>query len=404
MEEEPALLDDPMVRYGVPAVLLFIIAMVIQLRRRMQDSSEESILNVGGGEDNADVAADSMGGTSGIETDATDVDPVSEADVSLTNGRHQQAEDILNKALEKEPERHELKLKLLEVFFAARNGESFESQAQDFHDALADESDPMWSRVVTMGAQLCPGSDLFAGDYTEALKEGPEEASSEVEDDFLELEFDIDSVVSAETKEDAPVIETDAADVDPISIACFYMDYGRHQQAEDTLNKALEKQPERHELKLKLLEVFFAARNGESFALQAQDFHDALADESDPMWIKVVTMGAQLCPGSDLFAGESADTLKEDLEEGSSEAGDNLLDFDFDIDSEASAETKQGAPAKDSADTSSDDNILDFDLNSDSTGDATETSSDDAAGLDFDPGDTDETEDSARYKKNKQPF
>ena len=46
MEEEPALLDDPMVRYGVPAVLLFIIAMVLQLRRRMQGGYEESILNV----------------------------------------------------------------------------------------------------------------------------------------------------------------------------------------------------------------------------------------------------------------------------------------------------------------------------------------------------------------------
>jgi len=403
IEEESGFLDDPMVMYSVPAVLLFIIAMVIQLRRRMQDGYEESILNIGGGEDDAGVSADSMGGTSGIETDATDVDPVSEADVSLTNGRHQQAEDILNKALEKEPERHELKLKLLEVFFAAGNREFFELQAQKFHDALGDESDPMWSRVVTMGAQLCPGSDLFAGDSAEALKEDLEEASSEVEDNLLELEFDIDSVVSAETKEDTPVIEIDVADVGPISIACFYMDYGRHQQAEDILNKALEKEPERHELKLKLLEVFFAAGNGESFELQAQDFHDALGDESDPMWSRVVTMGAQLCPGSDLFAGDSAEALKEDLEEATSEVEDDLLELEFDINSVVSAETKEGAPAKDSADTSSDDNILDFDLNSDSTGDATETSSDDD-GLDFDPGDTDETEDSARYKKNKQPF
>jgi len=207
---EPGLLDDPMVMYGgLGVLLLLIIAVVIQRRRKMQDGFEESILNVGGMDDNAGATAESMGGgessmvsdfamsemsgMSGIETDAADVDPVSEADVYLAYGRHQQAEDILREALEKEPDRHEIKLKMLEVFFAARDRESFEQQAQELHDALGDESDPLWAKAVTMGAQLCPGSDLFGGDSAEALKEDLEEGAGDSDDDLLDFDFDIDT-------------------------------------------------------------------------------------------------------------------------------------------------------------------------------------------------------------------
>lgn len=208
--EEPSLLENPMVMYGgLGALLLIIIAVVIQRRRKMQDGFEESILNVGGGDGDAGATAESMGGgessmvsdfamsemsgMSGIEADAADVDPISEADVYLAYGRHQQAEDILNEALEKEPERNEIKLKLLEVFFAAKNRESFEQKAQEFHDALGDESDPMWAKVVTMGGQLCPGSDLFGGGSAEALKEDLQVDASEGDDDLLDFDFDIDS-------------------------------------------------------------------------------------------------------------------------------------------------------------------------------------------------------------------
>jgi pilus assembly protein FimV len=239
-------------------------------------------------------------------------------------------------------------------------------------------------------------------------------------------------------------IETDAADVDPISEADVYLAYGRHQQAEDILNEALEKEPERNEIKLKLLEVFFAAKNRESFEQKAQEFHDALGDESDPMWAKVVTMGGQLCPGSDLFGGDSAEALKEDLQEDVSAGDDDLLDFDFDIDSDsvdtsaadattgdaetdemfaeleaatsgdAATATIEETPAEEdnsldfdmgsdtAAETATDDKAakdnsldfdvssLDFDLDTGSEGDKTEAASDDDGGLDFDLGDVDD--------------
>ena len=329
--EEPSLLDDPMVMYGgLGALLLIIIAVLIQRRRKMQDGFEESILNVEGGNTDAGAIADNMSGgessmvsdfamsemsgMSGIETDAADVDPISEADVYLAYGRHQQAEDILNEALEKEPERNELKLKLLEVYFAAKNREVFEQKAQEFHDALGDESDPMWARVVTMGAQLCPGSDLFGGDSAEALKEDLQVDASEGEDDLLDFDFDID----------ADSVDTSAATGD--------------------------------------------ADTDEMFAELEAATGDVAAPET---------------------AVEEAAAVEEE---------DNSLDFDMDVDmgtetsTEASTEAEEPVATAEVADNSLDFDVssLDFDLDTDAASGEAEVKADDEGGLDFDLGGVEE--------------
>jgi pilus assembly protein FimV len=160
----------------------------------MEGTNESSMVS--------DFAMSEMSGMSGISADAADVDPVSEADVYLAYGRHQQAEEILNEALASDPNRHDVKLKLLEVFFAAKNSDSFEKGAQELHDAIGDESDPLWAKAVTMGQQLCPNSALFGGTTDAAPQEdfsAPAEDSSvsdvaeASEDDLLDFDFDIDS-------------------------------------------------------------------------------------------------------------------------------------------------------------------------------------------------------------------
>ncbi|HHI92254.1 MAG TPA: hypothetical protein ENK04_01895 [Gammaproteobacteria bacterium] len=331
---EPGLLDDPIVLYGgLGVLLLLIIAAVIQRRRKMQDGFEESILNVGDADGNAgattesmnggessmvsDFAMSEMSGMSGIETDAADVDPISEADVYLAYGRHQQAEDILREALEKEPDRHEIKLKMLEVFFAAKDRESFEQQAQELHDALGDESDPMWAKVVTMGTQLCPGSDLFGGDSAEALKEDLEEDAGTGDDDLLDFDFDID----------ADNIDTGTATGD--------------------------------------------AATDEMFAeLEAATGSDAVVEESPVATNDDNSLDFDMDMGSD-----AAETTKAAPAEGGDNTApdDNSLDFDvssldfnLDADTDADGETTATAPVDD-------DGSLDFDL-----GDIDETVVDEA--------------------------
>ncbi len=215
---QPGLLDDPMVMYGGIGLLVLIVGFIVYRKRKASDGFEESILNAGGGgdvgataesmEDSnessmvSDFAMSEMSGMSGIAADAADVDPVSEADVYLAYGRHQQAEEILNEALASDPDRHDVKLKLLEVFFAAKNSDGFEKGAQELHDALGDESDPIWAKAVTMGQQLCPDHSLFGGSSDVAPQEdslGSADESSVAdiaeasEDDLLDFDFDIDS-------------------------------------------------------------------------------------------------------------------------------------------------------------------------------------------------------------------
>jgi len=91
-------------------------------------------------------------------------DTLSEADVYLAYGLHDQCEDLLTKALEERPERNDYRAKLLENYFAAKEKDKFESMAQELHGKLGDTSDKMWVRTVVMGKELAPDNDLFSGD------------------------------------------------------------------------------------------------------------------------------------------------------------------------------------------------------------------------------------------------
>lgn len=225
---EPGLLESPLLMYGgIGVLVLAIVGWIVARRRKMQEGFQESILNVGGegaaGTTNSGIAQSAGGESSmvsdfamseisemnGTQADTSDVDPISEADVYLAYGRHQQAEEIIRAALENAPERNELKLKLLEVFFAAKNAEAFELQAQELHDVLGDESDPLWGKAVTMGSQLCPGNPLFGG-AVQALQEELDVDVSAADEDLLDFDFDLD----ASDPEDAKAKAGDMASAD----------------------------------------------------------------------------------------------------------------------------------------------------------------------------------------------
>lgn len=92
--------------------------------------------------------------------DAHDVDPIAEAEVYMAYGRDAQAEEILKDAIQKDPQRQELKLKLLEIYHGAENMAAFETLASDLY-AKAGPNDPAWSKVVSMGHKLDPNNPLY---------------------------------------------------------------------------------------------------------------------------------------------------------------------------------------------------------------------------------------------------
>jgi pilus assembly protein FimV len=134
-----------------------------------------------------------------------EADPLAEADVYLAYGRYQQAEDLIKDALEKNNEREDLNLKLLEVFMATKNQVAFDEHAQDLLARLENSNHPMWGKVAEMGRELNPGNPLYqAGAAAPAAGEGPESGDGLVEDmDFNMDVFAADGEQSGEPAKEA---------------------------------------------------------------------------------------------------------------------------------------------------------------------------------------------------------
>ena len=89
-------------------------------------------------------------------------DVLDEADVYISYGLHQQAQDLLNDAIAKEPGRNDYKLKLAEVYYSQKDQDGFEQYAEKIKNEIG-ESTSDWQKIMTMGKELVPSSALFAG-------------------------------------------------------------------------------------------------------------------------------------------------------------------------------------------------------------------------------------------------
>lgn len=102
-----------------------------------------------------------------FDTDQSDIDPMSEADVYLAYGRYQQAEDLIRHAIKDQPEKDDYKLKLLEIFYANENKERFAEYTQELADAGKNTDRPFWNKVSDMAKEIIPESALFGGATTQ---------------------------------------------------------------------------------------------------------------------------------------------------------------------------------------------------------------------------------------------
>ncbi len=79
---------------------------------------------------------------------------------------YDQAADLIRIAIGREPDRRDLKLKLLEVFFVWGNKEQFLQTARELAGTRAEAAPGEWEKIVIMGKQLAPEDPLFAGGAT----------------------------------------------------------------------------------------------------------------------------------------------------------------------------------------------------------------------------------------------
>jgi pilus assembly protein FimV len=100
----------------------------------------------------------SRAGLGTIDTD--EVDPIAEAEVYMAYGRDAQAEEILRDALLRDGSRHEVRLKLLEIYSARKNTAAFEGAAQELY-AATQGNGPFWAQAAAMGKALDPQNPLY---------------------------------------------------------------------------------------------------------------------------------------------------------------------------------------------------------------------------------------------------
>ncbi|HUF71334.1 MAG TPA: FimV/HubP family polar landmark protein [Gammaproteobacteria bacterium] len=183
-----------------------------------------------------------------------------------------------------------------ETFEEQRLSGTAESEALDSEDDF-DFGDAGTAEVQTL---------LDPDDYSDAAEREPDPAAQ---------------TLSSQTLSSQTVIDLDQAD--PIAEADFHMAYGLYDQAADLISKALKADPDNHDLKLKLIEVYFVWGNKEQFQEAARSLR---ADGGTADWDKVVIMGKQICPDDPLFADATASAGEVDLDLAGGAAG---LDFPF---------------------------------------------------------------------------
>jgi pilus assembly protein FimV len=89
-------------------------------------------------------------------------DPLAEADFHMAYGLYDQAADLVQLAIKREPQRRDLKLKLLEIFFVWGNRERFMELAREMKSAGAEGAPGEWDKILIMGKQIAPDDALFA--------------------------------------------------------------------------------------------------------------------------------------------------------------------------------------------------------------------------------------------------
>lgn len=153
-----------------------------------------------------DFAVSDMGA---IQSDA-EADPVAEADVYLAYGRYQQAEELIRSAMNRSPQRSDLTLKLLEVLFAAKNVNGFDTEAEAFLASLGNQDSQEWQHVVDMGRELNPTNPLYGA--TAATSTMPEPSAAPAKAESEDLDFGQSAPAEADAGLDFTASETPTED------------------------------------------------------------------------------------------------------------------------------------------------------------------------------------------------
>jgi pilus assembly protein FimV len=89
-----------------------------------------------------------------------EVDPLAEAEIYLAYGRDSQAEEILKEALAANPRRHEIHIKLLEIYAKRKDVAAFDPIARELQMGTGGQGE-LWAQAARLGYQLDPQNPRY---------------------------------------------------------------------------------------------------------------------------------------------------------------------------------------------------------------------------------------------------
>ena len=154
---------------------------------------------------------DTFSSDTAVNLDQTD--PLAEADFHMAYGLYDQAADLVNGALEADPNDQALMSKLCEIYFVWGNQDAFVDAARRFKAALGERESADWDKIVIMGQQIAADNELFAGAGVAAATQAVDLSFEAEMDDAAELDMDFGSGEADESDIiDLGAVETAAGD------------------------------------------------------------------------------------------------------------------------------------------------------------------------------------------------
>lgn len=198
---------------GLAALVVAVAAVLLVLRRRGDDGEAMGpVRQRTGAEANGPVAPflgpstadddrDDVAPAPGDESDEAE-DVIGEADVYMVYGRFSEAARVLNAAIDQDPDRADLRLKLLEVYVESGDVDGFNEQAQ----ALSAFADGDTIALADQLATRLPGAMSSSGEVTDGVVSSA--PSADATDGEVSLDFDL-----ATAERGAP-LDLDSLDID----------------------------------------------------------------------------------------------------------------------------------------------------------------------------------------------
>jgi pilus assembly protein FimV len=186
--------------------------------------------------------------------------------------------------------------------------------ARDSEAILVEESEAPAARGAAAAAPA-PPQEVQSGEGTD----------SSTEEDY---QYPFEDTIAGE-------IGINLDQTDPLAEADFHMAYGLYDQAAEIVKKAIEREPERYELRRKLIDICFVWGNASEFLDQAKAIRGLDDEAAAADWAKIAIMGRQICPDEPMFQAGAATNVDFDLGSDSAASaavpgagGDDWLDFD----------------------------------------------------------------------------